>query len=240
MQAKLFSSFKAIILFAIFITAAACSSDGGGSDTDRDPNADASYKVTFTTVWTNTNFPKGVPDGAHFSDLIGATHNEQIKFWEVGQMATDGIESMAETGSKSALSAEVGAAKADGKAEFRLSESGNTAVGTVEFEFDINQTYPLVTLTSMVAPSPDWFVGVRDLLLFDTAAGDWKDTVTVDLKVYDAGTDSGSDFTSGNSDTQPADPIALLGSTVSTDTDFINGVGSGGEFIATMTFTRIK
>ena len=240
MQTKLFSSFNAIVLFAIFITVAACSSDGG-SDTDRDANADATYKVTFTTVWTGTNFPIMFPGtSAHFSGLIGGTHNEQIKFWETGQMATDGIESMAETGSKSGLSSEVNAAIADGRAEFELSGTGNSNAGTVELEFDINETYPLVTLVSMVAPSPDWFVGVRDLSLFDTAAGDWKDTVTVDLKVYDAGTDSGSTFTASNADTQPADPIALLSSTVSTDTDFTDGVGSGGEFIATMTFTRIK
>ncbi len=238
MQAGLFSSFKAVVLFAIFISVAACSSDGG-SDTDRDVNASATYKVTFTTVWTGTNFPIMFPTGAHFSGLIGGTHNEQIKFWETGQMATDGIESMAEAGTKSGLSSEVNAAIADGRAEFELSGAGNSNAGAVELEFDINETYPLVTLVSMVAPSPDWFVGVRDLLLFDTAAGDWMDTVTVDLKVYDAGTDSGSAFTSGNADTQPADPIALLTS-VSMDTDFTNGVGSGGEFIATMTFTRIK
>ncbi len=238
MQAGLFSLFKAIVLFAMFITVAGCSSDGG-SDTDRDANASATYKVTFTTVWTNTTFPTMFPSGAHFSGLIGGTHNEQIKFWETGQMATDGIESMAETGSKSSLSAEVNAAIADGKAEFELSGAGNSAAGTVDLEFDINETYPLVTLVSMVAPSPDWFVGVSDLSLFDAAAGDWMDTVTVDLKVYDAGTDSGSTFTASNAGTQPADPIALLTS-VSTDTDFTNGVGSGGEFIATMTFTRIK
>ncbi len=244
MQAGLFSLFKAIVLFAIFITVAACSSDGD-SDTDRDANASATYKVTFTTVWTGINFPIMFPGGAHFSGLIGGTHNEQIKFWETGQMATDGIESMAETGSKSGLSSEVNAAIADGRAEFELSGGGNSNAGMVELEFDINETYPLVTLVSMVAPSPDWFVGVRDLLLllFDTAAGDWMDTVTVDLKVYDAGTDSGVTFTASNADTQPADPIALLTS-VSTDTDFTNGVGpdigSGERFIATMTFTRIK
>ncbi len=242
MQAGLFSSFKAIVLFAIFITVAACSGDGG-SDTDRDANASATYKVTFTTVWINTTFPTMFPSGAHFSGLTGGTHNEQIKFWETGQMATDGIESMAEAGSKSGFSAEINAAIADGKAEFELSGAGSSNAGAVELEFDINETYPLVTLVSMVAPSPDWFVGVRDLLLFDTAAGDWMDTVTVDLKVYDAGTDSGVTFTASNADTQPADPIALLDS-ASMDTDFINGVGpdigAGERVIATMTFTRIK
>ena len=238
MQAGLFSSFKAVVLFAIFISVAACSSDGG-SDTDRDANADATYKVTFTGLWTEADFPTGFPgSGAHFTALIGGTHNDQVIFWEPGQPATQGIENMAESGSTSALSAEVEAAKAEGKAEFVLTGSGNiSAAATGALEFDINQIYPLVTLTSMVAPSPDWFVGVHGLSLFDAAAGDWKQTVTVELKVYDAGTEDGVTFSLNNANASGS--IDLLTSDPA-DTNFINGVGSDGKFIATMTFERIK
>jgi hypothetical protein len=237
MQTRLFSLFKAIVLFVIFITVAACSSDG--DDTDRDADANASYKVTFTGLWTAADFPTGFPGGgAHFTTLVGGTHNDQVIFWEPGQPATQGIENMAESGSTGVLSSEVEAAKTDGKAEFVLLGSGNTnAAATSTFEFDINETYPLVTLTSMVAPSPDWFVGVHGLSLFDDAAGDWKQTVTVELNVYDAGTEDGVSFSRSNPDSSGS--IALLTSNP-TDTDFINGVGLGGKFIATMTFERIK
>ncbi len=243
MQAKLFSSFKAIVLFAIFISVTACGSDDG-DETDRDANASATYKVTFTGLWTEINFPTDFPgSGAHFTTLVGGTHNDQIVFWQPGQPATQGIESMAESGSTGALSAEVEAAKTDGKAEFVLLGSGDTSgAATSSFEFDINQTYPLVTLTTMVAPSPDWFVGVRGLSLFDTDAGDWKQTVVVDLKVYDAGTEDGVGFSLSNPDSSSGS-IALLTSDP-LDTDFIDGVGpdtgSGERFIATMTFERIK
>ena len=238
MKAGFISSFKAVVFLAIFITVAACSS-GGGNGTDRDANADATYKVTFTGLWTAADFPTGFPgSGAHFTTLVGGTHNNQVIFWEPGQPATQGIENMAESGSTGALSSEVEAAKIDGKAEFVLLGSGNTGAAAMStLEFDINQTYPLVTLTSMVAPSPDWFVGVHGLSLFDDTAGDWKQTVTVELKVYDAGTEGGVSFSLNNSDSSGF--IALLTSSP-TDTDFTDGVGSGGKFIAAVTFERIK
>ena len=158
-----------------------------------------------------------------------------------GQNASAGIESTAETGSQFIFSDEVGAARADGKAEFTLAASGNaSAAGTVELTFDINETFPLVTLISMVAPSPDWFVGVHDLSLFDVASGEFKQTVVVELKVYDAGSEDGQGFSLSNADTQPKQPIELLSRINPADHDFINGTGSGGDFIATMTFERIK
>lgn len=204
-----------------------------------DPNADARYKVTFNTVWSSADFPVNFPSAAHFSSLIGATHNDQVKFWETGQLASDGIESMAETGSTSGLSSEVALAKTDGKAEFVLRGSGVNAVDTIVFEFDINESFPLVTLVSMVAPSPDWFVGVRDLSLIDDMTGDWKQSVELSLKVYDAGTDSGISFTSANADT-PLPGVILLLTTDNLDSDFVNGVNASNQHLATISFTKIS
>ena len=234
-KTRLAAYFLAIIAAVFF---AACSSDDS-SFTDRDSTADASYKVTFNSTWNSETFPTNFPSGAHFSGLIGATHNEQVKFWEPGQIASDGIVSMAETGSRSILTAEIEAQKSEGKAEFLLSGAGNDASGLVEFEFDINQEYSLITLVSMVAPSPDWFVGVRDLSLFDEAENDWKQTMTVSLIVYDAGSDNGLVFEAANADTQPREVITRL-SSAPEDTDFVEGVTEGGEFIGSFTFERIK
>jgi len=148
---------------------------------------------------------------------------------------------VAETGSQGNLTTEVEAAKADGKAEFTLATSGDiNSAGTEELTFDINATFPLVTLVSMLAPSPDWFVGVRDLSLFDDVAGDFKQTVVVELRVYDAGSEDGEAFSLSNPDTQPKQPIALLNRIDPADHDFVDGLGSGGEIIATMTFERVK
>jgi len=52
----------------------------------------------------------------------------------------------------------------------------------------------------MLAPSPDWFVGVHGLSLLDN--GGWIESQTVSLDVYDAGTDDGVDFNSADIDNQ--------------------------------------
>jgi hypothetical protein len=60
----------------------------------------------------------------------------------------------------------------------------------------------------MIAPSPDWFVGVSGLSL---RSGDlWIDELVVDLDPYDAGTDSGISFGDPDSNTNPQDPISLI------------------------------
>ncbi len=68
----------------------------------------AVYQVTFTSTWSQQTHPHEYPAGfSHFSGLIGATHNALVNFWQLGEVATNGIESMAETGSKSLFLTEV-------------------------------------------------------------------------------------------------------------------------------------
>ena len=55
--------------------------------------------------------------------------------------------------------------------------------------FDIDVDSPLVTHVSMIAPSPDWFVGVNSLSLLE--GGSFMSSVVIQLFAYDAGTDSG-------------------------------------------------
>jgi len=65
--------------------------------------ADVTYQVTFEATWTAVTHPQDYPSGAHFSPPVGAVHNTDVVFWEVGELASNGIESMAETGGTSAL-----------------------------------------------------------------------------------------------------------------------------------------
>ena len=62
----------------------------------------------------------------------------------------------------------------------------------------------------MIAPSPDWFVGVHDFNLCNTTTGKWKESRTRDLPPYDAGTDSGPRFQSYDIVTNPPEDIHLL------------------------------
>ena len=109
-----------------------------------------------------------------------------------------------------------------GTAHEALSGGGlPTSPSSVSMEFDVVPSHPYVTLVSMLAPSPDWFVGVSGLSLLDED-GAWKESETVMLLLYDAGTDDGATFTSGNADSDPAQPISRL-SSESGDTDFTAG-----------------
>jgi hypothetical protein len=69
------------------------------------------YGVRFDATWSATSHPGTYPTGAHFSPLIGVTHNDQVTFWESGDIASSGIEQMAETGGTSILQSEFNAAE---------------------------------------------------------------------------------------------------------------------------------
>jgi hypothetical protein len=166
----------------------------------------ATYTVTFVSEWSQANHPAGFPGNPHFSPLIGGTHSGGVSFWEPGGLATPGIKRMAETGSPTILRGEVQSAVDAGGAGSVL-QGGGIALspGQVGFEFEISEDFPLLTLVTMIAPSPDWFVGVHGLSLRD---GDgWLPGLEVDLWAYDAGTDSGAAYTSPNQSTSPPEPI---------------------------------
>ncbi|MDE2957033.1 MAG: cellulase family glycosylhydrolase [Bacteroidota bacterium] len=169
----------------------------------------ATYELTFTATWSAATHPQDFPPNPHFSGLIGATHNSNVYFWATGEPASQGIRFMAELGTKGALTAEVNEALDQGTA-FALLDGGSIPVspGVRKMTFEIIPHYPLVTVTAMLAPSPDWFVGTRGLALLDNDR--WVDSLIVDLFVYDAGTDSGPRYTSANQATNPPENIERI------------------------------
>ncbi len=190
----------------------------------------AEYTVTFESTWSAATHPDGFPSNPHFSGLIGATHDSTLIIWEANGLASAGIESMAELGSKSLLTGELNTAITDGTAGTVLSGGGiGVSPGMVSLTFQVTEAHPLVTLVSMLAPSPDWFVGVGSLNLM--ADGTWIDETAVELYVYDSGTDSGTTYTASNADTQPPAPITRL----ETPPFLING---SVEPVGVFTFVR--
>ena len=170
----------------------------------------ATYELTYTSTWTADTHPTGYPPNPHFSPLIGGTHNDAVQFWRTGATASDGIKSMAELGATGTLRSEIDQAKGDNNADAIISGRGLGRPPTsTKVTFDIRPPWNLVTVTSMLAPSPDWFVGVSGLNLLDEDMN-WIDTLEVDLFVYDAGTDSGSDYTSPNQPTNPRENIRRI------------------------------
>ena len=171
----------------------------------------ATYRVTFEGKFTASALASGVsvPSGEHFTTLIGAVHNGSVTFWSDGGTASAGIESMAEVGGTSTFKSEINAAMPNALAVIEQSiASGGTATATVDIT--LTTDHPLVTLTSMVAPSPDWFVGVSELSLRNTADDGWQPTHSVDLFPYDAGTEEGTEFSLTNDATSPQGTIASI------------------------------
>jgi hypothetical protein len=220
--------FVGVVLIAGVISG--CSPDHNPMAVQPPSDSVASYTVTFTSTWSAATHPTEFPAGAHFSGLIGATHDDRVRFWREGELASPGIQAMAELGSKSPLSDEIAAAQTAGTAQNELSGEGiRPSPGQVALDFDISVTHPLVTLVSMIAPSPDWFVGVADLSLRRNGA--WVDSMSVVLYGWDAGTDVGTTYTAANAAAMPHVPITPL-----VDGPF--NVGGAVPSLGTFTFIR--
>ncbi len=192
--------------------------------------ATARYTVVFDSTWSAGSHPVDFPASAHYSGLIGGTHTSSVNFWMEGSFASEGVRRMAERGSKQPLDDEVNRAIGAGTAQYLLSGPAlGTSPGRTSMDFEVSQAFPLVTLVTMVAPSPDWFVGVSGLPLFQNGA--WVEEVRADLYGFDAGTDSGITYSAPDQETTPRTPIARL----------TYPLANGGVVspLGTFTFTRM-
>ena len=183
----------------------------------------ATYRVTFEGKWTTSVTPGGLPSGAHFSRLIGAVHNGSLTFWNSGGTASEGVEAVAEQGNTAIFEREINANMNAVAVIEKSLPSGRTPTATVDFT--VSTAHPLVTLLTMIAPSPDWFVGVSGLSLLD-AQNEWLSQHQVDLFPYNAGTEKGAEFSLTNAATSPQGTITS-----------IKGTGKfSNQPIATLTF----
>ena len=186
----------------------------------------ATYTIEFQGGWTAAATPDGVPGGAHFSRLIAAVHDAGVTFLRSGGAATAGIESMAEIGGTSVLRSEVRNAGPNAAGVVRGGTNSIGPTATQSLTVTLTTEHPLVTLVTMVAPSPDWFVGVSGLSLLDPG-GSWLSSQGVRLYPWDAGTENGDEFSLSNPATSPRGVITS-----------IRGTGKfSTQSIATVAFT---
>lgn len=170
----------------------------------------ATYEMTFAGDWTAADITdSSLPGGAHFTSVVGAPHAPDATLWAAGASASPGIENVAEQGSTSRLRAEVSANAAAGP----FISAGSSFIGptsTVSATFTTTSARPEVSVISMIAPTPDWFVGVSKLSL--RGADGWRNEVSVDLRAWDAGTEDGGGWSLSNSATDPRGVIRYIGS----------------------------
>jgi hypothetical protein len=77
--------------------------------------------------------------------------------------------------------------------------------GTLTDTIRLSREQPALSVVTMVAPSPDWFVALDSELLL--SADGWAETRRVPAVFYDAGTDSGPDYAAPDQPTIPAQPV---------------------------------
>ena len=218
---------KRTYLLLIVLLLAGCgggSTSGGSISVCGDPAVNVTYDVVFNAVWSAATHPMEFPANPHFSPVIGATHNDRYQMFQIGGTATQGIENMSELGATNTLAAEIGGAAPN--TNLILPGMGlPLSPGSISFSFSTTVNHPLVSIVTMIAPSPDWFVGVNALNL--CPGGRWANSLTVDLHPYDAGTDSGVTYNSPDADITPQLPIRQI-----TGAPFLNGstVASMGSF----------
>ena len=171
------------------------------------------YNVTFTGSWTNLD-SSSYPSNAHFTELVGATHSANNALWERRGVASPGIEAVAETGFIQELLTEI--------ANNQNSETSGPPIvfddlfnlpNSTSREIEFTEENTNISLISMIAPSPDWFVGLTNISLKENDT--WIDNLVIDLHPYDAGTENGTQFTLNNLPTLPQQRIRLLSNTES-------------------------
>lgn len=191
------------------------------------------YEVEFVSIWSQSSHPTDFPSGAHFSPMAAISHVAGLDVIGVGLLATEGVQIMAETGSTEQLLKEFD--------DFRVLQYGLDkevgksfdVPGNDKIEIGVERGRHNVTVFSMIAPSPDWFVAATTSLV-DPSDGLWYDEVTVYATSYDAGTDSGASFSSTDIATNPKEAVRIINSGPLTEgTDSV-------QYMAKFIFRRIK
>ncbi|MEQ8209549.1 MAG: spondin domain-containing protein [Lacipirellulaceae bacterium] len=197
--------------------------------------AEATYEVLFEDLWNATDHPLNYPNGAHFSTVVGAVHNAGVSFWAAGELATLGVENVAETGSTRNIQREIFNAQQAGSAIERHTGSNPT--------INVSDDFPLVTFLTMVAPTPDWFVGIHDVDLRDPSGPGFVESQVFEFtSFYDAGTEEGTAFSLNNPASDPHEPITRVGGRDAVSV-FVTDTPSRGQLIppiARLTFTRVS
>ena len=171
----------------------------------------ATYELTVDVIWSEETHP-GAYTGVvfpHLSHIGVAIHNTDATFWQVGELATPGIKRMAESGQVDLFAKEVSGQVEGGNALAPVLDQKNFgAPGSyTSVQFEVSKSHSLVTLVTMIAPSPDWFVGTSGFDLMEN--GVWLEDAVIDMLPYDAGTRTNNVFSLAGPENDPPEAISL-------------------------------
>nr|ATU82948.1 secreted Spondin-like protein [Pristhesancus plagipennis] len=180
---------------------------------------EAKYEVSFEGLWSRHTHPKDFPDTwmTRFSDVIGASHTTDYRFWDYGEVASEGLKQVAELGSTRMLESELKSKSQHIRTIIKARGiSYPNVTGKTFAVFRVDSKHHLISLVSMIDPSPDWIVGVSGLELCLSNCS-WMESKTLNLYPWDVGTDSGITYTSPDMPTEPRDHIRRITSSFPAD-----------------------
>ena len=169
--------------------------------------SEARYTISVTGKWSSPDF--AVPGGAHFTTFVGMIHNSNAWLWKDGSKASPGMELLAEIGNGVTMLNEIDSMiTARNASSLLLFVAPPTLIGNRMTSFYCNSNYAQVSFASMLGPTPDWFVGVSGINLYNK--NNWVADTTVNLYAFDAGTEDGDMFGYNNPATIPQQNIHIL------------------------------
>ncbi|CAB3377734.1 Hypothetical predicted protein [Cloeon dipterum] len=204
---------------------------------------EAKYEVTFEGLWSRHTHPKDFPTNGwltRFSDVIGASHTVDYRFWEYGGISSEGVRQVAEKGSTRMLESELKSESEHIRTIIKARGiSYPNVTGKTFAVFRVDKHHHLMSLISMIDPSPDWIVGVSGLELCLKNCS-WIDAKVLNLYPWDAGTDSGVSYISPDQPTNPREPIRRITSSFPNDprSPFYDPTGIEMKPLARLYITR--
>ncbi|XP_053961979.1 spondin-1 isoform X2 [Anastrepha ludens] len=204
---------------------------------------EAKYELTFEGKWSRHTHPKDFPANSwrtRFSDIIGASHTIDYRFWTYGELGSQGLREVAEHGSTRTLESEL----KDQSDQIRTiikarGISYPNVTGKTFAVFRVDSKHHLISLVSMIDPSPDWIVGISALELCLPNCT-WIENKVHNLYPWDAGTDNGPSYMSADQPQVPPDVIRRIKSNFPNDprSPFYDPSGAPMKPLATLHINR--
>ncbi len=166
----------------------------------------AAYKIIITGLWKMPQHT--VPAGNHFTKFVGMVHTDSSHIFVLGTLASVGVKNVAEEGKIAVLQNEIANYISTSKALNTFYVTLPNITGTDSAIINLTSKNSLISFESMIAPSPDWFVGIDSYNLIQR--NKWVIDTTLNVPGYDAGTEDGDVFGYNNPVTSPQQNISLL------------------------------
>lgn len=176
----------------------------------------AKYEMLFEGIWSDQSHPTNYPTQKrllHWSNIVGASHNDQYHIWKLGGTATKGVKEICELGYPRTLEGEIKKQSRDVRTLIKTTgiwwkdPHGIVQNRTARFTTDTKRHF--VSVITMLGPSPDWCVGISRVNVCQKNCT-WSDGFVVDLTPWDAGTDDGISYMSPNAKSDPQRKIRKI------------------------------